>query len=511
MAAERTAAGGNRLAITVCVILATLMQALDTTIANVALPYMQGSVSATQDQIDWVLTSYIVAAAIMTPPTGFLASRFGLKRLFLVSVTGFTVASMLCGMSQSLTQIVLFRILQGAFGAALVPLSQSVLLNINPPQRQGSAMALWGVAVMAGPILGPVLGGWLTEDYTWRYVFYINVPIGILCFLGLRTFLADTPSNANEKLDWFGFGTLSLGIGAAQILLDRGEQLDWFGSGEIIIEAIIAAAAFYLFLVHTFTAEKPFVRPALFRDRNFAAGMLFVAVVGLTYYASLALQPPYLQTLMNYPVVTAGLVLGPRGIGTMAAMLVVGRLIGRVDTRLLLGFGLALTGWAFYAMTGWTPDVSQTTIVSVGVVQGIGLGFLFVPLSTVTLATLSPDQRTEGAGLYNLSRNIGSSVGISVVNALLTRNTQVNHADIAQHVTAVNRGFESPAVTQFWDPLTAAGRAALDAVITQQAQIIAYIDDYKLLMISTLAVIPLLIVFKKTSGGGADHAAAAEL
>jgi MFS transporter, DHA2 family, multidrug resistance protein len=510
MPAERATAGENRLAITICVILATLMQALDTTIANVALPYMQGSVSATQDQIDWVLTSYIVAAAIMTPPTGFLAGRFGLKRLFLVAVVGFTGASMLCGMAQSLPQIVLFRILQGAFGAALVPLSQSVLLNINPPERQGSAMAMWGVAVMAGPILGPVLGGWLTENYTWRYVFYINVPIGILCFLGLKTFLTDTASNASAKLDWLGFGTLSLGVGAAQLVLDRGEQLDWFGSGEIIIEAIVAASAFYLFLVHTFTAKKPFVRPALFRDRNFTAGTIFVFVVGLTYYASLALQPPYLQNLMNYPIVTAGLVLGPRGIGTMGVMLIVGRLIGRVDTRLLLGLGLGLTASAFYAMTGWTPDVSQSTIIGVGVLQGVGLGFLFVPLSTVTLATLSPEQRTEGAGLYNLSRNIGSSVGISVVNALLTRNTQINHAEIAQHVTAVNRAFENPAVTQFWNPLTAAGRAALDAMITQQAQVIAYIDDYKLLMIATLAVIPLLIVFKKAPGVGADHTLAVE-
>jgi DHA2 family multidrug resistance protein len=510
MSAERTIGAGNRAAITVCVILATLMQALDTTIANVALPYMQGSVSATQDQIDWVLTSYIVAAAIMTPPTGFLAGRFGLKRLFLVSVAGFTVASMLCGMAQSLTQIVLFRVLQGAFGASLVPLSQSVLLSINPPERQGSAMAIWGVAVMAGPVLGPVLGGWLTEDYTWRYVFYINLPIGILCFLGMRVFLTDTTSNANEKLDRFGFGALSLGIAAAQVMIDRGEQLDWFGSSEIIIEAIIAASAFYLFLVHTVTARKPFVRPALFRDRNFTAGTLFVFVVGLTYYASLALQPPYLQDLMNYPVVTAGLVLGPRGIGTMAAMLVVGRLIGRVDTRLLLGLGLGLTAWAFYAMTGWTPDVSQPAIIWVGMIQGVGLGFLFVPLSAVTLATLSPEQRTEASGLYNLSRNIGSSVGISVVNALLTRNTQANHADIVQHVTAVNRAFESQTVTQFWNPMSAAGRAALDAMITQQAQIIAYIDDYKLLMIATLAVIPLLIVFKKTPGGGADRTVAVE-
>jgi DHA2 family multidrug resistance protein len=489
--------------VTLCVILATLMQALDTTIANVALPYMQGSVSASQDQIDWVLTSYIVAAAIMTPPTGFLAGRFGLKRLFLVSVTGFTLASMLCGMAQSLVQIVLFRVLQGAFGAALVPLSQSVLFSVYPKERQGFAMALFGVGVMVGPVLGPVLGGWLTENYSWRYVFYINLPIGILGLIGMIVYLPDTPRREGEKLDWFGFATLSLAIGALQVMLDRGEIKDWFSSGEIIIEAVVAASALYLFIVHTLTTEKPFVRPDLFRDRNFAAGVVFVSVVGLTYYSSLALQPPYLQELMNYPVVTAGLVMGPRGVGTMASMLIVGRLVGRVDTRILLGIGLALTAWSFYTMTSWTPDISQSAIIGVGIVQGVGLGFLFVPLSAATLSTLSAEQRTEGAGFYNLSRNIGSSVGISVVNALLTRNTQVNHASIASHVTAVNRGFDNPAIAQFWDPLTAAGRAALDSVITVQAQIIAYIDDYKLLMIATLAVFPLLLVFQR-AGKPAD-------
>ncbi len=507
MSGRCTPDGTNRAAITVCVILATLMQALDTTIANVALPYMQGSVSASQDQIDWVLTSYIVAAAIMTPPTGFLAGRFGIKRLFLVSVAGFTFASMLCGIAQSLVQIVLFRILQGLFGAALVPLSQTVLLDINSKERQGSAMALWGMAVMAGPVLGPVLGGWLTEVYSWRYVFYINLPIGVLAFLGMTTFLKETPRNATTNLDWFGFGTLSLAIGAMQVVLDRGEEKNWFGSGEIIIETVIAASALYLFLVHTFTAREPFVRPSLFRDRNLGAGTLFVAIVGLTYYASLALQPPYLQELMNYPIVTAGLVLGPRGVGTMAAMMVVGKLVGRVDTRMLLGVGLGLTAWAFYAMTGWTPDVSQMTIVVVGVVQGIGLGFLYVPLSAVTLSTLPNEQRAEGAGLYSLSRNIGSSIGISVVNSLLTQNTQVNHADIVRHVTAVNQIFADPGIARFWNPFTAAGRAALDAMITQQARIIAYIDDYKLLMIATLLVTPLLIVFQRTSdSGGKDHA-----
>src|SRR5580693_312574 len=429
----------TRVAITLCVILATLMQALDTTIANVALPYMQGSVSASQDEIAWVLTSYIVAAAIMTPPTGYLTSRFGLKRLFLVSIAGFTVSSVLCGMAQSLVQIVLFRILQGLFGAALVPLSQTVLMNINSKERQGSAMALWGVAVMAGPVLGPVLGGWLTEAYSWRYVFYINLPIGVLAFVGMTTFLPETARNTTAKLDWLGFGTLSLTIAALQVMLDRGEELDWFGSGEIVTEAIIAASAFYLFLVHTFTAHEPFVRPSLFRDRNFTAGVLFISIVGLTYYASLALQPPYLQNLMNYPIVSAGLVLGPRGVGTMGAMLIVGRLIGRVDTRLLLALGLGLTAWSFHVMTGWTPDVSQTTIVVVGIIQGVGLGFIFVPLSVVTLSTLAPERRAEGAGLYSLSRNIGSSIGISVVNSLLTRNTQVNHAEITPSIRSEER------------------------------------------------------------------------
>jgi DHA2 family multidrug resistance protein len=278
-----------------------------------------------------------------------------------------------------------------------------------------------------------------------------------------------------------------------------------FGSGEILIEATVAASAFYLFLAHTFTADEPFVRPALFRDRNFVAGMIFIFVVGVTYLGSLAILTPYLQDLLNYPIVTAGLLLGPRGIGTMAVMMIMGRLVGKVDTRLLFAIGLGIMAWTFYEMTGWTPDVSEMTIIRNGVIQGAGLGFLFVPLSAVALATLPPEHRTEGAGLFNLSRNIGSSIGVSVVTALLTQNTQINHAEIVQHVTAVNRVFENSAIAQFWNPATPGGRAVLDAMVTQQAQIIAYIDDFKLLMIATLAVIPLLIVFKQASGGGEKH------
>ncbi len=511
MAEELSPSTPNRGGITLCVMLATLMQSLDTTIANVALPHMQGSLSASQDQIDWVLTSYIVAAAIATPLTGFLTARLGLKRLFIVSVVGFTIASMLCGMAQSVTEIVLFRWLQGLFGAALVPLSQTVLLNINPPERQGSAMAAWGMAVMAAPILGPVLGGWLTEDYSWRWVFYINLPIGVLAFIGMTVFLPQAPRRP-ARLDWTGFVSLSIAIAALQVMLDRGQELDWLGSKEIVAEAILAGSALYVFLVHIFTAREPFLRPALFRDRNFTAGVLFVAIVGLTFYASLALQPPYLQDLMNYPVITAGFVMGPRGIGTMAAMMIVGKLMGRTDTRLLLGFGLGLSAWSFYLMTGWTPAVSSWTVIWVGVIQGVGLGFLFTPLSVVSLATLPPGVRPEGAGFYNLARNVGSSIGISIVGALLTRTTQANHADITQYVTAVNRQLSDPVIAQTLNPFTAAGRAALDALITQQAQVIAYVDDYKFLMIATLAVIPLLVVFKgRSDAPSGEHSTVAEM
>jgi MFS transporter, DHA2 family, multidrug resistance protein len=501
----------NRGAITACVILAVIMQALDTTIANVALPYIQGSVSASSDQINWVLTSYIVAAAIMTPPSGFLAGRFGRKRVLLTAIAGFVIASILCGLSQSLDQIVLFRLMQGLFGAALVPLSQGFLLDMYSLEERGSAMALFGVSVMVGPVLGPVIGGWLTDNISWRWVFYINVPIGALAFAGISIFVVETKKDIAAKLDWLGFAALSVGIGALQIFLDRGEQLDWFSSGEIIIEAIVCAGAFYIFLVHTFTSKRSFVNPRLFLDRNFALSFVFIFIVGVTYLASLALMTPYLQTLMGYPVMTAGIVMGPRGLGTMTCMFVVGRLIGRVDTRWLLTLGLGLTAWAMYVMTGWTPDVSQWTIVSVGFVQGAGLGFLFVPLTTVAFSTLPAAMRGEGTGLYNLSRNIGSSVGISVVTALLTENVQTNHANIAVYVTPFNHAFAAPMAMHVLNPLTAAGRAALDGMISLQALIIAYTDDFKLLMILSLAVMPLVLLLKKPAAPAAvDHSAVME-
>jgi DHA2 family multidrug resistance protein len=480
------------------------MQALDTTIANVALPYMMGSLSATLDQINWVLTSYIVAAAIMTPVTGFLAARFGRKRLFLGAVAGFTAASVLCGMAGSLEEMVLFRLLQGVFGAPLVPLSQSVLLDSYPKERHGSAMALWGMGVMVGPILGPTLGGWLTESYNWRWVFYINLPVGILTFFGLSAFLSETKANAKLALDWLGFATLALAIGGLQMMLDRGEQLDWFSSTEVVLEAALCVVSFYLFVVHTATAERPFIDPRIFRDRNFTVGLMFIFVVGIILLATLALLTPYLQQLMGYPVVTAGLVLAPRGMGTMVAMMIIGRIINRVDTRLLLLFGLALTAVVLWEMTGFTPDVSRWTLVRTGVMQGVGLGFMFVPLSTITFATLTPEFRTQGTALFSLMRNIGSSIGISFVVFLLTRNTQIMHAELVQHVTPFNDALRQPGVAQAWNLATEAGRVALNSEVTRQATIVAYVDDFKFMMIVALVAIPLVFLLRgaKQQAGG---------
>ncbi len=489
--------GVNRIAITGCTILAVIMQALDTTIANVALPYMQGTVSASADQISWVLTSYIVASAIMTPPSGFLTGRFGRKRILLISVAGFVVTSMLCGAAQSLTQLVVFRLLQGGFGAMLVPISMAVSLDIFSLKERGTAMGIFGVAVMVGPVLGPVVGGWLTDHLNWRWIFYINLPLGALAFVGISYFMYETRSSHPSKLDWLGFGTLSVFIGALQMMLDRGSQLDWFSSLEIIAYAVIAASALYIFLVHIFTTKNPFIEPKLFLDPNYAIGISFAFIVGINYLASMALMTPYLQTMMGYPIITAGLVMGPRGLGTMICMFVVGSLIGRVDVRYLLMLGFSATAWSMYEMSGWTPDISEGTVAFVGFVQGCGLGFLFVPMSTVTFATLAPRYRGEATGMYNLARNTGAAVGISIMTSLLVRNTQINHATLSEHVTAYNRLFDKAPVSHAMSPWTASGRAALDHMVNGQAAVIAYVNDFKLLMILALAAMPLVFLLRK--------------
>jgi len=491
--------------ITVSIMLATIIQALDGTIANVALPHMQGSLSASQDQITWVLTSFIVAAAIATPLTGWLCDRFGQKRIFLMSVAGFTIASVLCGLSMSLGQIVVARLLQGVFGAALVPLSQATLLDINPREKHGSAMAVWGMGVMIGPILGPTLGGWLTDSYNWRWVFFINVPVGALAFYGIWRYIKATPAPRKMRFDAFGFITLSLAIGALQMLLDRGEQNDWFGSTETWVEAILLALSFAYFVGHTLTTApgKSFLDYRLLKNANYVSGLMFIFIVGLVLFATRALTPTMLQGLMGYPAAVAGLVTAPSGLGTMIAMLVVGRLVGKFDVRLLLGTGFAITAFSLWQMSHYTLVLSRSDIVWPGVIQGLGLGLVFVPLSAATFATLAPEMRAEGTAIYSLIRNIGSSIGIALVQTLLVRNTQTMHASLAEKINIAN-----PALLD--NVATTDAANMLNNELTRQASMVAYVNDFWLMTLLTLAVIPLLILMRpaaKQAPADAAHAA----
>ena len=489
-------APAHRGPITVSVMLATIMQALDTTIANVALPHMQGSLGATYDQISWVLTSYIVAAAIVMPLTGFLSARFGRKRVFMASIVGFTITSMLCGAAMNLTQIVLFRLLQGVFGASLVPLSQAVLLDTYPRERHGPAMALWGLGVMVGPILGPTLGGWLTEYYDWRWVFYINLPFGLLAWFGLGLYVRETEIDATRRFDLMGFAMLSLGIGALQMMLDRGGTLDWFASTEIVVEAMLAGLGLYLIVAHMFTHEHPFIEPALFRDRNFSVGLLFIFVVGMILLTTMTLLPPFLQGLLGYPVVDVGLLLAPRGIGTMISMFVVGRLSGRVDARLQLVLGLLLASFSQWEMTQFDLDITGWDVVRTGIVQGLGLGFLFVPLSTIAFSTLAPRLRTEGTALFSLVRNIGMSIGVSVVITKLSSNVQANHAGLAQFIEPFSFALRQAAASGAVDPGTPLGLSLLDAEVTRQAATLAYLQDFRMMTWVTLAALPLVLLLR---------------
>lgn len=484
------------LVITLSVMLATIMQALDATIANVALPHMQGSLAATQDQMAWVLTSYIVAAAISIPLMGWLAGYAGRKLVFLASIAGFTVASILCGIAETLPEMVIFRLFQGICGAALVPLSQAILFDINSEENFGKAMALWGVGVTIGPILGPALGGWLTENYNWRWVFYINVPIGVFAFLGLYFFLPKTEGK-KSRFDFFGFITLSLGVGALQMLLDRGELKDWFNSTEILLETGLAALGFYLFIVHACTYPRPFINLELFKDRNFIVSNILIFVVGVVLFATLALIPPMLQNQLNYPVVTAGLVIAPRGAGTMLAMMMVGRIINHVDSRYIMAFGLFITAFSLYQMTTYSLLTDTQAIVVSGVIQGMGIGFSYIPLSAVAFSMLSRELRNEGTAFFNLMRNLGSSIGISVVEVLLTQNTQIVHAELGRHLVSFNAAANGAYAANHIDPTTATGVIALNNMVTNHAIMIAYLDDYQLMMVMTLCVVPLLFLLRK--------------
>ncbi|MEJ0010512.1 MAG: DHA2 family efflux MFS transporter permease subunit [Alphaproteobacteria bacterium] len=485
----------NRGLIVLSIMVATVMQVLDTTIANVALPHMQGSLSATQDQISWVLTSYIVASAIMTPPTAWLAARFGRTKIFCLSIVCFTVASGLCGLATSLPEMVFFRLLQGVGGAALVPLSQSVMLDITPKEKHGAAMALWGIGVMVGPILGPTLGGFLTEYYNWRWCFYINLPLGILACLGVAAYLPEGERH-QRPFDTFGFVALSLFIAALQLMLDRGQEKDWFSSGEIIAYTLIAAGGMWMFLVHMFSAEHPFISRDLFGDRNFVTSLVFIFFVGIILLATMALLPPYMQNLMGYSVVEIGTLLAPRGVGTMISMMIVGRISGKVDPRWLIFLGLCLTAYSLYEMAHFATFVPQDLIIRSGVTQGLGLGFIFVPLNTIAFATLRANLRTEGAGLYSLTRNLGSSIGVSVVMALFSINSQINHSYIGEAITAQRFAQPDYAMPQGYGAAGSVAAQLVNNVVSQQAMTIAYLDDFKLMMIVVMLAMPLVLLLK---------------
>jgi DHA2 family multidrug resistance protein len=485
--------------ITVSIMLATVIQAIDGTIANVALPHMQGNLSASQDQITWVLTSYIVAAGIATPLTGWLTDRFGLKRVFLASIAGFTMASVLCGVAGSLAQIVLARVLQGLCGAALIPLSQAVLLDINPPEKHGSAMAVWGVGVMIGPIIGPALGGWLTESWSWRWVFFINVPVGALALYGIGRYIRASPPARRVRFDMFGFITLSIAIGALQLLLDRGQENDWFAARESWVEAIVLGISLTYFIVHTVTmpAGQSFFDYRLLKNSNYVSGLIFIFLIGLILFSTRALIPTMLQGLLGYPASLAGLLLAPSGFGTMLAMVVVGRLVGKADLRLLVGLGFGITAFSLWQMTRYNLMITQSEIIWPSIIQGVGLGLIFVPLSAASFATLAPELRADGTAIYSLLRNIGSAIGISVVQALLVRNTQIAHAGLVSNLSAANPTLDNSALAAAFHLPQPLGFVTLNDEVTRQAAMIAYVDCFVFMLVLTVICIPMLVFLRQ--------------
>ncbi len=479
-----------------------LMQALDTTIVNVSLPYMEGSLSASRDQITWVLTSYIIAAAIMTAPVGWMAARFGKKNLIITCIIGFTLASMACGAATSLEEMVLFRLIQGMFGAALSPLSQAVMLDMYPPNKRGNVMAIWGMGVMLGPILGPTVGGILTDAYSWRWVFYINVPFGIAATAALLIFFKDTDKDHSLRFDWFGFAYLAVGLGALQLMLDRGTTKDWFSSSEIVIEAIVGGIALYLFLVHMLTVKKPFIPLDIFKDRNFTGGILLMFVMGMVLLASSALLPPYLQNLSGRSVTQTGFLMVPRGLGVMASMLVTGRLTMKMDPRIIMSVGAALMLWSLWKMTGWTPAISASTIFTVTFVQGIGMGSVFVPMNLVAFATLSKRLRTDGAALMNLTRNVGSAIGVSVTSTLLADSIQTIHAHLSAYASTFNRALGVNAPSMLMNPQLPFGLASLNSLIEYRSLVQAYANDFLFMFLISLPIFVVIWLMQKPEFAG---------
>lgn len=501
----------NRFLLTIAVMLGNIMQILDSTIANVALPHMQSGLGATLDTVTWVLTSYILATAIAIPVTGWIADRIGSRKLFLLSIAGFTASSMLCAMATSLEMLVLFRVVQGLSGAFVMPLSQTVMLDINPPKNHPRAMAIWGMGIMIAPIMGPIIGGYLTENFSWQWIFLINVPLGAIALVMLWTLLPSRPV-VRRKFDLFGFVTFAVFIAAFQLLLDRGNGEDWFESWEIIIEFGIAAAALWIFVVHMLTARNTFLPRDLFKNRNLVTAMLLMIVAGIAMFSTMALLPPMLQNIYHYTPTDAGILLAPRGVGVFFGMAIGSRLATMIDARIIVAGGMALASFSAWLMTGWSLGMDHWPVVLSGVVQGLGMGALFVTMNILAFTTLPARLRTDGAGLLNLSRTIGASAGIAVFVGMLGRSWQTSHANIAARVTEAQLSPISPTSISRLGQYGEQAMMVIDGEVNRQALMIAYLDDFWLMAVVTALCVPLVFLMRKveritlTATEGADSA-----
>jgi MFS transporter, DHA2 family, multidrug resistance protein len=482
--------------ITCMVMLPTIMHSVDITIVAVAVPAIQGAMGATEDEVAWVLSSYLVAVAVITPATGWLSSVLGRRRLLLLSIAGFTFASLLCGIADSLNEIVAFRVLQGGFGATLIPLSQAIVLDSYPTRDHGRAMAFWGIGVMAGPIMGPVLGGLITDLYSWRWVFFINLPIGLAALVGVLLIVPESETARKRRLDWIGFATLALGLAALQMILDRGERLEWFASTQIVLLALIAGLALYFFLLRSLSRTDAFLDLRLFRNRNFALCLALGFSTHASLYATVALLPPMLQNVLDYPAFTAGMLFIPRALGTLVGMFVVSQIARRIDMRLSIAAGLLIAAFGVWEMAGFTTEVGPREIVITGLIQGVGLGLAFTPITVLAFSSLARESRTEAAGIYAILRSFGASLGISAFVTVFARNMQANRANLVEQVSPYNEAMAGSALPRAWSLDQAEGLSALSRVIDKQAAMLAYVDDFALIAMLTVCLIPIVALIR---------------
>lgn len=488
---------GNRTLLVTGIMLASVMQLIDATIANVAIPYMRTSLGAAPDTITWVLTSYIIASAIFLPLTGWMADRFGSRRLLIGSVIFFVLASVLCGLAQSLSDMVIYRAIQGVAGAFILPLGQSAMLDITPRSKHAQMMGIWGAGVVLGPIVGPVIGGYLTEYWNWRWVFFVNVPIGAIALVIL---LAELPSRPIRirRFDLLGVALIGCGLASLQLLLDRGPHVDWFASNETWIYLLVAISCAWMVVIHLATAEHPLFERAIFHDRNMVVAMMFLIVVGFAMFASMALLPPMLQGLLGYDAIDTGIILMARGIGVIVSMQFAALMIRKgFDTRAVVACGFLGTAFSFHMMAGWSLSVGAWEVFVSGLVQGLGIGLVFIPLNTLAFATLPPHFRTDASSLTNLSRTVGSSIGIAIMAYLLARNTQVSHSDLGGHISEPIGNVIDLSTVDRYQEFGEAGLRMLDFEINRQAAMVAYVDDFWLMMWMTLATTPLVLFMRK--------------